>query len=908
MGVMTGDTTDPAEAAVNPVVERTFLFSDIEGSTPLWERDAAAMSKALVRHDAIVRLAVADQGGHVFKHTGDGIVAVFDRSVAGVRAAVAMQRALHSEPWEPGMALRIRAGVHHGQAEQRGSDYFGRTMNLAARIMDAAKGNQVLISGTLLDRLGVEEAFELRPEGLCTLKGIHKPVELHTVVIEGMDQNFPPVNAPVEIATNIPVVLTDLIGRHNELDQVCSAVADHRLVTLTGAPGTGKTRLAIEAATRLVADHPGGVHVVELAGVLAATDVEAAIAARVLGVEPIADAGSAVERLAATISEPTLLVLDNCEHHIEAVADFVLDVLSSSEAARFLLTSREALLVGGEQVVTVEPLGLGASGAATQLFMQRARAARSDLTGLDLDTIDRLCERLDGLPLAIELAAARLDVLSLQQLDERLFEVLGSSRRRGRRQSDRHATIEAAVRWSWELLDDDERRVLTRASVFVGSFDLDAASRVCGGDDFDPIEILDLISSLQDRSFISSVWEESGNRFRLLEVVRSFAAAHLHGDELDVTRRRHQDYYLVVSSQLAGLFDQKPDTTVIAQLELDDANFVAALGYTEGGGALRTARKLAMNLHTYWEETGRLLVGYEQSRVLMEPPEPTSSLWRSVIGLNVTYAAMTGRLDSMADDEETLGDLVSGPPDIGSVNGYFALGFAGLARGDMVNACTWFDTAADVVAPFDGGSQRQALMTAGACLAYAGDAAAALDRYAAARAVPPPEQGWFNDYANVFESSATVQADPAAGADDLCDRMENSLGNLVDQGLGFRVTVAAHQAAYAFALANEHSRFDTWARVATEMARQNGHRWGVVVGVELAAWSAAWRGDDGRAITHWAVVDDAVAQSGYRLPPVHQEISQRLRAEVLERTVEVDWDSAAARVASIGLSVYVDEL
>lgn len=902
---MTGSVL--GDAATNPIVERTFLFSDIEGSTPMWERDAAAMSKALVRHDAIVEQAIADHGGHVFKHMGDGVIAVFERSVAAVRAAVAMQRGIAGEPWESGMALRIRAGLHHGEAEQRGNDFFGRTLNLAARIMAAAKGNQLLISETLLDRLGFDHSFELRPEGRCTLKGIHEPVELHTVLIDGIDQNFPPVNAPVEIPSNIPVVLTDIVGRQSELANVRDAVTDHRLVTLTGAPGTGKTRLAIEAATALVDDHRGGVHVVELAGVLAAGDVGDAIALRVLGVEPIADAGSAVDRLAAVIAEPTVLVLDNCEHLIETVAEFVLDLLSRSEAVRFLLTSREALLVAGEQVVTVEPLGAGVSGAATQLFMQRARAARSDVTDLDLETVARLCERLDGLPLAIELAAARLDVLSLEQLDERLFDVLGSNRRRSRRQKDRHATIEAAVKWSWDLLDDDEQIALTRASVFVGSFDLDAASRVCGGEDFDPIEMLDLIGSLQDRSFISSVWEEDGNRFRLLEIVRSFALAQFEGDELDFARRRHQDYYMAASSQLASLFDQKPDGAVIAQMELDDANFVAALSHTEGG-ALRTARKLAMNLHTYWEETGRLAVGYEHCCRLIEPAEPTSTLWRAVLSLNVTYAAMTGRLEAMAENEALLGELVAGPPDIQSVNGYFALGFAGLARGEMLDASAWFDVAAEVVAPFDGGSQRQALMTAGACQAYADDATAAMERYAVARAVPPPEQGWFDDYAIVFESSAAVQANSAAEVGVLCDRMEDSLVNLVDRGLGFRVTVAAHQAAYAFALAGEYHRFDTWARVATEMARENGHRWGVVVGVELAAWSAAWRGDDGAAMSHWSVVDAALEQSGYSLPPVHRDMSGELRSEVLERRSQAEWDACRQRVASVDLSVYVDEI
>lgn len=911
MAGATESTDDHAASTAVHTVERTFLFSDIEGSTPLWERQPRLMSAALVLHDRVVTEAIESNGGTVFKHTGDGIVAWFDDPADGVRGASAMQHAMLHAEWHPDLALRIRVGLHHGEAEARGDDFFGRTLNLAARIMSAGQANQVLISGAVLDRLAIDHGLDLRDEGACSLKGISEPVPLWTVLLDGVPGDFAPVALAGQAVSTIPVVPDDLVGRVAELEQIADALQAHRLVTLAGPPGTGKTRLAIEAATRALPGHPGGVHVIELASLREVGGVGDAVATTVLGPEPIAGENSAIGRLAAGLNGEVLLVLDNCEHVLDGVADFVFDLMAELPQVRFLLTSREPLLAGGEQVLNVEPLDAGRNGAATQLFMQRARAVRSDITDLDLDRVADLCERLDGLPLAIELAAARLDVLQLDELSERLFDVLGSSRsRRRRRQEDRHATVEAAVRWSWDLLDDDEREVLKRASVFVGTFDLDAASRVCGGDEYDPVEMIDLIGSLQDRSFISSVWVESGNRFRLLEIVRTFAASQLADDDLEALRRRHQDHYAAVSSQLQILFDRKPDPEVIAQLELDDANFVAALNHTEGG-SIRTARKLAMQLHTYWEETGRLPDGFVHARRLIEPEEPRSGLWRAVVGLMVTYAAMVGRLDEVSEFESVLEELVGGDPDISAMNAYFALGFAGLARGHLTDAAEWFEVAAEVVAPFDGGTQRQALMTAGSCLAYSGDPASALDRYGRAHAVPGEAQGWFADYAAVFEASAHVQLDPSGAAPDLdawCQTMDTSLTSLADRQLGFRVTVAAHQAAVAFAMAGRTELFERWAPMALRMARENGHRWAVALGVELLAWGAAWRGEDTTAISHWAVADRVFAEAGYGLPAVHRGITDVLRAEVAARVSADDAESARAAAAAADLAVHVAAL
>lgn len=899
------DQTRDSEGAYGRVT-RSFLFTDIEGSTPLWEEDATAMATALARHDRLIGDAVEACGGTIVKHLGDGFAATFEAPGKAMAAAVDIQRAIDAEPWPASTVLRVRAGLHLGEADSRGGDYFGRTVNLAARIMGEAAGGQILASATFVNAVAsMHPGITTRDEGKCALKGIREPVELMTLAVEGLAPP-PVVQASPHQTSHLPVAPNELVGRQNELAAIAADLEKHRLITLVGPPGTGKTRLAIEAAGAAEASFPLGAHLVELAGVSDPTQLGDAVADLVLGIDAIATPGSAIERLGNRLSKPALIVLDNCEHLLDGVRDLAARLLQAIPELRLIATSRELLFIGGEHPIEVEPLATDVAGPAVQLFLQRARHVRPGFSESDENALAAFCERLDGLPLAIELAAARLDVLSFSELDSRLDRVLRSSRRR-RGFSDRHATLDTAVQWSWDLLDDDERLVLARASVFVGSFDLDAATTVCCGDDFDVIEIIDLIGSLQDRSFISSVFDETSTRFRLLSAVRVFAGNQLGEQETAETRRRHQNHYIEASQQLATAFDEKPDLALIAQLELDDPNFTAALLLTGDAAEVRGARKLAMSLHTYWEETGRLTQGYHHAKRLVDPHDSESSLWRAVLGLSVSYAAMTGNLDAAREGEVLLGELIGGPTNIRALNAYFALGFAALGHGDMVNASEWFDRAAEAVAPFDGGGERQALVTAGACLAYSGDPAAALDRYRQAHDAALPEPGWFQDYATVFECSAQLQANPTGDVTDQCDAIEAALASLMQRGLGFRVTVAAHQASLAFALTEQWDRLDQWWPVTLKTGRANGHLWAAGLAIELAAWSAANAGAPEAAVEHWSIVDATFTGAGYGMPATHQAIRAKLQQPVLDQLGTTSASEIAARQLHTTLATWADQ-
>ncbi len=885
-----------------------FLFTDIEGSTVLWERDPAVMSASLAVHDGLLAAAVDDNGGETFSSMGDGIAAAFATCDDAVGAAIDAQRAFADHAWSEGCELRVRIGIHAGPAERRNDDYFGRTLNWTARIMSAGHGGQILISRTARDLVSDHRhGVVFRPEGEHRLKGISQPVELLSIAVDGLPSHFAPLRSLDETPNTIPVALNEIVGRDAELHQLLGLLVDRRLVTLVGPGGAGKTRLAVEAASSALGRHPGGVHVIELADLAESDAVLGAIAETVLGVDALAGAGSELERLLAATSQPTLVVLDNCEHLIAEVAQATGQLLAGSSHFRVMATSREPLSVAGEQVMPVAPLGTDADHAAdspaVQLFLQRARAAAPATGPLDLDKVAEICRRLDGLPLAIELAAARLSLLSLDELDQHLLDVLRPTRRRSADRG-RHTTMDTAIEWSYALLDDDERLVLNRASVFVGTFDLQAASTVCGGDDYTPPDVLDILGCLADRSFVTPVFVESGNRYRLLELIRVFAADRLDAEETQRARDRHQNHYIRTTAVLGEALDAKPEPSVIAALELDDPNFVAALRHRESPGQLKAARKLAMQLHTYWEETGRLDEGLGHARALLDPPEEASRLWRAVLGLVVSYEAMTGRLLEEPAHEMTLAELITGQPDIAAMNAYMALGFTNLARGDMAEAGELFEIAAEVVGPFDRNTQRQALMVAGSCACYDDRPGDGLDCYRRAAEVPPPAQGWFDAYHDVFHRSALVQQDPGS-ADEHVASVAASLDHLVGLGLGFRVTVAVHQALLALERAERFDEFERWWPVALAQAKENGHRWATGLAIELSARSAARRGNHALAATRWGVSSAWFERAGYRLPPAHQPESDRLRVAVREQLGDEAFDAAWRAGAATDLGAYL---
>ena len=454
----------------------------------------------------------------MFKHTGDGVCAAFASPRCAVDAAVAAQRALE---------LPVRMGLATGEAELREGDYFGAVLNRAARVMAAGHGGQVLLDGTTA---GLCSSIDLIALGPRRLRDIAKPVEMFQVLAAGLRSEFPPLATLDATPGNLRPQTTSFIGREAELAEVQAALKAHRLVTLTGVGGVGKTRLATEVAARLADEFPDGVWLFELAAVTDPAAVPDAVAA-VLGITQ-QPGKSVAESVAAALEGRTrLLVFDNCEHVLDAAADMIEAILAQSASVKVLATSREGLGVADEQVWPVPSLDLsgGIDSAAVNLFVERARnlAPRFSIDKADeVAAVVEICRRLDGIPLAIELAASRMASMTAREVRDRLdqrFRLLVGSRRA----LQRHHTLRHAVAWSYDLLDDAEKELLERCSVFAGGFDLQSACAVGGPEGVDDYAVLDLLDALVRKSLLVADRSSGRTRFSMLETIREFAEEQL---------------------------------------------------------------------------------------------------------------------------------------------------------------------------------------------------------------------------------------------------------------------------------------------------------------------------------------------------------------------------------------------
>ena len=499
---------DQAAAAPSGVV--TFLFTDIEGSTRRWEADADGMRRALAAHDELMRDTIAAHNGWLFKHTGDGVCAAFASPRSAVDAAVTAQRALE---------LPVRMGIATGEAELRGDDYFGAVLNRASRVMAAGHGGQILLDGATAELLSGVDFIEM---GHRRLRDIAKSVAMFQVRAPGIGAEFPPLKTLDSTPGNLRLPATSLIGRESEIGEVATALKAHRLVTLTGVGGVGKTRLALEVAARSMSDFSDGVWVVELAPVGDPAAMPESVAAA-LKITQQPGMGVADSVATALEGRDRLLVFDNCEHLLDAAADMIELILARSTTVKILATSREGLRVADERLWPVPSLDVDSS--ATTLFDERAAAVASARSTVeDAKTVTEICQRLDGIPLAIELAASRMQSMTVAELRDRLddrFRLLVGSRRG----LERHQTLRHAVQWSYDLLDEDEKSLLTRCSVFAGGFDLAAACAVAGsGDEIDTFELLD---SLVRKSLLIANRSTEHTRFSMLETIRQFAEEQL---------------------------------------------------------------------------------------------------------------------------------------------------------------------------------------------------------------------------------------------------------------------------------------------------------------------------------------------------------------------------------------------
>lgn len=528
----------------------TFLFTDLEGSTRLWERCPEAMRGALARHDAIIRDAIEGHDGYVVKTTGDGFHAAFETAHDAVDAAVTAQLALGREPWGSTGSLAVRMGLHTGEVELRDGDYYGSAVNRAARLMGVAHGGQVVVSTATseLVRGGPVELLDLGEHRLRDLDAVER---LFQIAHPDLAREFPPLQSSDELVGNLPVQPNRFVGRAATLEKICVLVLDTPVVTLTGPGGVGKTRLGLETASRLQPEFLDGAWVVDLAPVSTADRV-AAVMLETLGYT-LAGGEDDVSGLCVRLRRrQLLLVIDNCEHMVASVATVVNAVSASAPDIRVIATSREGLGIPAERVVPIAPLATDADGDAVELFVARARAARPDfaLDAATTPTVVELCRRLDGIPLAIELAAARTRSMApakiLERLDERFRMLTGGSRTA----VARHQTLQAAVDWSYELLSDAERAVLDRLSVFAGAFSLEAAEVVASDDDIDAFDVLEHVGALVDKSLV--VADPGAETYRLLETIRQYAAGRLvvAGSAAQV-RARHAEYYRTMTVEMA---------------------------------------------------------------------------------------------------------------------------------------------------------------------------------------------------------------------------------------------------------------------------------------------------------------------------------------------------------------------
>lgn len=505
----------------------TFLFTDIEGSTRRWEADPDGMGAALAAHDDLMRETVAAHHGWLFKHTGDGVCAAFVSPRSAVDAAVTAQCALD---------LPVRMGIATGEAELRGADYFGAVVNRAARVMAAGHGGQILLDAASAALLTDVDLLDF---GRRQLRDIARPVGLYQVRAAGLRTDFPALRTQDATPGNLPHSTTSFIGRESELAELATALKECRLLTLTGVGGVGKTRLGLEVAAQSADNFPDGVFVVELAAVGDPTSVPDAVGA-VLGVTQQTGMTMTQSVAAALEHRSRLLIFDNCEHVLGAAADMIEAILTHSDHVKILATSREGLRLNDERLWPVYPLDVNSS--AARLFVERASAV-SPAMSLDNDTdgVSEICRRLDGIPLAIELAASRLMSMTVTEvrghLDDRFRLLIGS-----RRGLERHQTLRHAVQWSYELLDTEEKRVLTRCSVFAGGFDLAGGQAVTGCDD--KFATLDLLDALVRKSLLVADKSAGRTRFSMLETIRQFAEEQLVASgEADRARTAHADFF-----------------------------------------------------------------------------------------------------------------------------------------------------------------------------------------------------------------------------------------------------------------------------------------------------------------------------------------------------------------------------
>jgi predicted ATPase/class 3 adenylate cyclase len=609
----------------------TLVFTDIEGSTGLLQALGDRYPEVLAEHHRILREAFARHGALERGSAGDGLYFVFSAARAAVQAAVDGQLAISARAWPDGVALRDRMGLHTGEPRNVSEGYVGLDVHRAARVCAAGHGGQILISQTTRELIGDDlAADDLRSSlgvvdlGVHRLRSLDAPMRLFQVTAPGLVSDFPPPRTSEAPRNNLQLEVTSFIGREHEIEQAARMLEESSLVTLTGPGGVGKTRIGIRLARTLLDRFEDGAWIVECGNLTGPEFVLPSVVSAIGLTEP---AGRSL--LAAIVDhlkgKRLLLVLDDCDPVLNECAELAEALVRACSAVRIVVTSREALGVAGEAIlpisslatpevgVTVTPQDLEAIDAC-RLFVERATAVLPtfSLTEQNARSVAQLCRRLDGIPLAIELAAARVRTLPVEQISARLddrFRLLSGGSRAA---AARHQTLRATIDWSYDLLTEPERAVLRRLSVFAGGASLEAAESVCAGDPVDLYDVLDLLGRLVEKSLVLSDRGSGEARFRLLETVREYARGRLvEAGEGDATLRRHRDWYAALVDEMSATFFRGPEPVEsLRRLDREHDDLRAALEWClDQPGEGRVGLRMAAGLWRFWEIRGHLLEG-----------------------------------------------------------------------------------------------------------------------------------------------------------------------------------------------------------------------------------------------------------------------------------------------------------
>jgi len=601
----------------------TYLFSDIEGSTRLWEADPARAAHTVAWHDEVSRKAVQRHRGAIVKTTGDGVHAVFEDPADAVAAVIDLQLAL-AEPGAERALLNVRCGLHLGADQRRDNDFYGPAVNRAARIMSAAHGGQVLLSGAVAERVQgrLPQNVVLRDLGAVRLRDLGSPEHMFQVIHPALRKEFPPLRSMATTPNNLAQQLNSFVGRDRDMAQLQQLLASSRLLTLLGMGGLGKSRLSVQVAAVVLDNYPDGVWFVELASLSDPRLVPQALAS-VLGVkeEP---GGSVIDALARFVREKRLLiVLDNCEHVVQACAELAKRLLEVGPDLKVLASSRDSLRIAGEVVFQVPPLPAPEADAkasvealleidSVKLFVHRAMAVQPAfrLSEESAPAVAEICRRLDGIPLAIELAAARVRVMSVEAIAMRLHDRFRLLNRGDRTAYPRQQTLRALIDWSHDLLEAKEQALFRRLAVFAGGWTLEAAEEIGADQSVERDEILDLLSKLVEKSLV--FLEVTSGRYGMLDTVRQYAQEKLAcASEDESTRERHLAFFLNLVEKARPKLFGPGQKECLAMLDQERENVLLAHRYCDRAkGGAEFGLRLIFAVKFYWLTRGLLGLGY----------------------------------------------------------------------------------------------------------------------------------------------------------------------------------------------------------------------------------------------------------------------------------------------------------